>query len=214
MIRGLVGVALLLSSLLLAGPAATAAEQGPPVVDRLQDRYGTIDAIEADFTQEFHSAMGGVQTSSGRVYMKKPGRMRWNYTFPVQDEIVSDGRSIWVYQPDLNQVIVRPVDEAATSIATDFLSGIGQIKKDFYAEVTGDNSDSWLLSLTPRQTQPNLKSLLIEVDKKSMLATRTVVIDHFGNETHVGFRGFKLNESMPSSLFDYKPPEGASIIRP
>jgi len=205
---------LLAASMLMAGVHGASAAEPQPVVERLQERYGAITTIEADFRQEFRSAMGGVQTSSGKVYMKKPGKMRWDYKDPVQDEIVSDGRTMWVYQPDLNQVILRPVDEAATSIATDFLSGIGQITKDFYAEISSEGPEAWTLMLTPRSPQPNLKLLLLDVDKKDYLAVRTVVVDHFGNETRVSFSNIKLNYAIPGLLFDFNPPVGASVIRP
>ena len=210
-IRPLAAV-LLLAAMLMA--TVSGAGEQVQVVERLQEKYGSITTIEADFTQEFSSAMGGVQTSSGKVYMKKPGKMRWNYREPIQDEIVSDGRTIWVYQPDLNQVILRPVDEAATSIATDFLSGIGQITRDFHAEIYGESPEAWTLKLTPRSPQPNLKILLLDVDKQSLLATRTAMTDHFGNETRVSFSGIKLNHAIAGLLFDFTPPEGASIIRP
>ena len=205
--------ALLLAATMLLAGGAGAAEQAT-VVERLQARYSGLTTIEADFTQEFRSAMGGTQTSSGKVYMKKPGKMRWNYKNPIQDEIVSDGRAIWVYQPDLNQVILRTVDEAATTIATDFLSGIGQIKKDFHTEIFGESPEAWTLKLTPRSPQPNLKALLLDVDKQSSLAVRTVMVDHFGNETRVSFSGIKLNLAVPGPLFDFTPPAGASVIRP
>lgn len=203
---------LLMAALLISGMAEAA--QQAPVVERLQEKYSTITAIEADFTQEFRSAMGGAQTSTGKVYLKKPGKMRWNYKDPVQDEIVSDGVSIWVYQPDLNQVIVRSMDKDATSIAADFLSGIGNIDRDFTVELSGESPEAWTLMLTPRSPQPNLKVLFMDVDKTTLLAVKTVVVDHFGNETRVSFSDIKLNYAIPALLFDFTPPAGASVIRP
>ncbi|MFQ5737307.1 MAG: outer membrane lipoprotein carrier protein LolA, partial [Thermodesulfobacteriota bacterium] len=149
-----------------------------------------------------------------KVYLKKPGKMRWDYREPVKDEIVSNGKTVWVYQPDLNQVISRPADAAASGIATDFLSGIGDLEKDFDIRLAAQDTETWTLELTPRTPQPNLKKLLMDVDKKSMLAVKTRVFDHFGNETQVSFNDIKINNALTDLMFEFIPPEGASVIRP
>ncbi len=200
--------------LLILMPSLAGADELSPVIENLQKRYERIRTIEAGFTQEFRSAMGGAQTSKGRVYLKKPGKMRWAYEDPVKDEIVSDGKTVWLYQPDLNQVILRKADAATASIAADFLTGIGDLKKDFDMELSNETPGAWTLRLRPKAPQPNIRSLLMDIDRKSTLVTSTVVVDHFGNETRVSFHDIKVNNALADSFFEFTPPEGASVIRP
>lgn len=197
-------------------PPACLAQAGglPSIVKKLQERYAKIKTIEADFTQVFHSgAMGYDETSHGRVFMRKPGKIRWQYTGDVGDEIISDGKTVWVYQPDLNQAVKKAVD-GSSGLATDFLSGIGDLKKDFDIALSNETGTAWTLELTPRAPQPNIQKLFMDIDKTSGLATKTVVVDSFGNETRVSFENIKINNALKDSLFKFTPPRGASVIKP
>lgn len=185
------------------------------VVGGLQRRYDSISSVEADFTQEFSSkSMKEPQVSEGRVYFKKPGKMRWVYKKPANDELVSDGRKVWVWQQDLNQVIERSVDKAGPGIATDFLSGVGNLRRDFDIGLAGEGGGNPRLMLTPREPMPNVKKLTIELDKESLIVVKTIVSDLFGNETRVSFRNIKTNSPRKDSFFEFKVPEGATVVRP
>lgn len=198
----------------LFGPRVALANGLATVVKNLQVRYDRIKTLEADFTQVFHSgAMGSDETSHGRVFMKKPGKIRWQYTGDVGDEIISDGKTVWVYQPDLNQAVKKTVD-GSSGLATDFLSGIGDLKRDFDIALSNETATAWTLELTPRASQPNIQKLFMDIDKTSGLATKTVVVDSFGNETRVSFENIKTNNALKDSLFKFTPPKGASVIRP
>ncbi len=207
-------ITLLLSFLLL--PALSTAEEmdKDKAVANLQHAYGKITSIEADFTQEaFTKSLGRAQTSEGKVYFKKPGKMRWAYKKPSNDEIVSDGRTVWLFQGDLNQVIERPVEEAA-SLAADFLSGIGDLKKDFDIESSTGTKDGFRIVLRPKAQQPNVKRITLEVNGGSLLVEKTIVEDLFGNETRVKLSNIKVNPPLKDSLFEFTPPRGSSIVRP
>lgn len=202
-------------ALILALPAPSRSEDAEEAVALLQARYEGIKALSAEFTQEVKSrAMAVPQVSTGKVLFKKPGKMRWQYIEPMKDEIVSDGTTVWVWQPDLNQVLERKVEESASKIATDFLSGLGDLKKDFEVKLAEGTEKSVRLSLTPRVPQPNLKKLTIEAGRKDMLVTQTVIEDTFGNTTTVSFRDIKVNPTIKDDLFRFTPPKGASVVRP
>lgn len=200
---------------IFALPSLSHSEDAGEAVALLQARYESIKALSADFTQEVKSrAMAVPQVSTGKVWFKKPGKMRWQYTAPVKDEIVSDGSTVWVWQPDLNQALERKVEESASKIATDFLSGVGDLKKDFEVKLAEGTDKTVRLSLTPRAPQPNLKKLTIEADRKEMLVTSTVIEDAFGNSTTVSFRDIKVNPTVKDDLFRFIPPKGAGVVRP
>lgn len=205
----------LFALMLVLIPAASGAEELKEILSKLQERYESITTLQAEFNQEVSSrGMGRPEIASGKVWFKKPGKMRWEYSSPAGDLIVGDGNTVWVYQPDLNQAIEREVNAAASRMATDFLSGVGDLEKEFEARLADSKSDAWRLVLTPRKESPNIKSLSIEVDKKSLLIKRTAVTDHFGTETRVEFREASVNPPVPDALFSFTPPQGARVVRP
>ncbi|MBI5644438.1 MAG: outer membrane lipoprotein chaperone LolA [Deltaproteobacteria bacterium] len=185
------------------------------IVSRLQEKYGNISSIEADFTQEAYSrATKKAQTSEGKVYFKKPGKMRWQYLKPVNDEIVSNGKTIWIYQPDLGQVLERPFEGTASNLATDFLSGVGNLKKNFDITLQSETGAAYRLSLVPKEPQQNIRKVSIEADKSTFIIKKTVVEDNFGNETRVGLKNIKIDAPLKDSLFEFVPPKGAAVIKP
>ena len=195
-------------------PALSFGEDASEVVAKLQRKYDSIASIKAGFTQEVTSKGMGATKSKGNVWLKKPGKMRWEYQEPAKDIIVSDGKTIWLYQPDLNQAIKSPASSGASSMATDFLSGIGNIEKEFIVILSAAEGQYHVLTLTPKSEQPSLKKLVLEVGKYSYLVEKTVITDHFGNQTSVSFTGITLNSPIKDSIFKYAPPKGATIIRP
>lgn len=196
-------------------PALSFAEDdAATVVSKLQSKYESITSIRAEFTQEVSSKGMPAMKSEGKVWLKKPGKMRWEYKKPAKDLIVSDGKTIWLFQPDLKQVIERPASMSASSMATDFLSGIGNVEKEFDVKLAALESVNHVLILTPKQEQSGLKKLILEVGKENSIVEKTVITDHFGNQTAVTFTNIKLNASIKDSLFKYTPPRGAAIVRP
>lgn len=195
-------------------PALSFAEDASEVVAKLQRKYDSITSIKAAFTQEVSSKGMPATSSRGNVWLKKPGKMRWEYQEPAKDIIVSDGKTIWLYQPDLNQAIKSPASSGASSMATDFLSGIGKIEKEFIVILSSAEGQYHVLTLTPKSEQPSLKKLVLEVGKYSYLVEKTVITDHFGNQTSVSFTDITLNSQIKDSLFKYAPPRGAAIIKP
>ena len=90
---------------LLALPAVAAAQELEQVVDALEATYGTMTDLRADFTQVARNkSLGQDVKAAGTVYLKKGGKLRWEYTSPAPQQIVSDGTHLWVYTPELNQV--------------------------------------------------------------------------------------------------------------
>lgn len=194
------------------GGASAEAER---VITELQKRYESIDSLEAAFTQEVVSRhTKSAEKYEGAVYLKKPGKMKWVFARPTKDVIVSNGKTMWIFQSDLNQVFETPVGKAASNLAIDFLSGLGSVKKDFELTKEEDKGAVFILKLVPRTPQPNIMRLTIEVDKKSWFAVRATIEDSFANTTRLTFRDIKTGEARPDSFFEYTPPKGARVLRP
>lgn len=187
-----------------------AAESGHDVVAGLEKRYQAITTLRADFTQEAHglSAMDG--TSGGHVYFKKPSKIRWLYKGAIEDEIIGDGHVLWFYQPDLNQAFKSL--GSGPDIATDFLSGMGSIRKHFIAKTGPLKDGAVTIELQPRKFHQQIKTLTLLADTKKLLVEKFTIKDHYGNTTVVTFSNIKINAPVEDELFKFSPPEGTAII--
>ena len=188
------------------------------VVSRLQDNYKDIKDYRADFVQEAKiKGYPRPQISSGEVFYRKPGMMRWNYDEPEIQEIVTDGKVLWMYTPSLDQVM--KADFAMTSqskVAEAFLSGMGNISKDFNISIENskDKKADIILMLTPKDERDPVKSLELSVDRETIYVRKSVMTDIYGNVTSVSLSDFKVNTGIKKKLFDFVPPEGVEIIAP
>lgn len=183
------------------------------IIKRLQERYEKIQSIEAGFTQVTKDAFGGSTTSKGRVYLKKPGRMRWDYISPVKDRIISNGRVLWFYQPDLNQAVKTMVRGEESGIAKDFLSGVGSIERVFRERKVSKKGGVYTIELTPKNDRPDMESLTLKVGESDLVVLGFVVTDRLGGRTGVDFSAPVINGDMADDLFEFKAPDGVVVIK-
>lgn len=188
------------------------------IVKRLQDNYRAMKDYEASFVQETKiKAYPRAQRSSGKVFYKKPGGMRWNYDRPEASEIVTDGQTVWMYTPSLNQVMKTTFSESSQSrVATAFLSGMGNLKADF--DIALDNSEGedsgYRLILRPKDNMDSVKTLVFTVDRKAFNIKKSVLTDLYDNVTTVTLSDFKINNGLKDALFEFIPPEGVEVVTP
>jgi outer membrane lipoprotein carrier protein len=189
------------------------------LITKVQRNYDRITDIQARFTQEyFNKSLNQVKKAEGRVYFKKSGMMRWEYRKPVRQEIVSDGSTIWHYQPDDNQVIVGEISKTIRAkLSTAFLSGEGDLRRDF--RILSPKGESqredrrYLLELAPIESQADFQRLLLRVDPERYLIVQTDIYDVFDNVNRIRFSGMKIDRNLPDSLFTFIIPPGTQVLR-
>ncbi|HEY2432933.1 MAG TPA: outer membrane lipoprotein chaperone LolA [Vicinamibacterales bacterium] len=205
----------LLTFLLAAGPARQARPDATDTARALQQKYDRVRDFTADFT---HTYEGGVlkkkSVEQGTVTIKKPGRMRWDYTSPDKKLFVSDGRKIYSYIPADKQVIVgdMPSDDTATT-AVLFLAGKGNLTRDF--DVTyapSDASDSWALRLDPRRPQRDYDWLVVVVDRQTLQIRSLTAADKQGGRSTFAFTNYHENTGVADTAFAFKIPKGVDVI--
>ena len=183
----------------------------------LQVKYDAVENFSADFE---HTYAGGVLRTSvverGTVQIKKPGMMRWRYTWPEEKLFVSDGASLYSYIPADQQVIVGAVP-AGDSVSTPalFLAGRGRLVQDFvvaYDDGADTPPDRWSLDLKPIRDDTDYVRLQLMVDRASLSFTRLRAIDFQGAMSTFSFSNLKENESMPDALFAFEIPPDADVI--
>ena len=200
-------------------PLGAAQTAGPPPAEQtaraLQQKYDRVKDFTADFT---HTYEGGVLkkkiTERGTVRIKKPGKMRWEYTSPERKTFVSDGHKIYSYVPADRQVVVADMpqdDEATTAVL--FLAGKGDITRDFtvrYAD--GGGPDTWALRLDPRLRQRDYDWLILVVDRQSMQIRTLVAADQQGGTSTFQFTNYRENTGLADKIFAFTIPRGVDVI--
>ncbi len=214
----------LLSLVLIAPGVIRAVEKEPApspsvseITGSIQAKYENILTFCADFRQDnFSRALDETESVTGRVYFEKPGKMRWDYD--NKEKVIGDGELIWLYQPELGQVIESAVEESTPNLAMDFLSGVGNLSNDFHVKSAGSDGEIYRLELTPKKVMSNVTKLFIDVNKEYLLVS-TIVLDPFGNETTVTFSDIetgteKEGKSFKEGFFGIGDIKGARVVRP
>jgi outer membrane lipoprotein carrier protein len=210
---------------LVGGTAAlpgTARAQTQPslddVVRGLEGAYGKMNDLKAEFSQTaFNKSLNQSIPAQGIVYLKKGGKLRWEYSDPTPQEIVSDGKTLWVYTPTLSQVNVGPAPEALSGPAGSFLSGLGKLREHFTVRFLNpadpkDKDGNVALDLTPKQPLPTMSRLILSVDPKSWEARRAVIYDQFENTVTMQFSKITVNTGLADKLFTFVAPKGVATV--
>lgn len=213
-------IALVVVGMVVLGPAV-AAPEGPAleeVVAGLEAKYAAVADLRAEFTQQaFNKSLGQTITAEGVVSLKKPGKMRWEYKSPTPQQIVSDGKSLWMYTPELNQVNVTEAPQALAGPAGSFLAGLGRLREEFFVRFLNpaaplDEAGRLVLDLTPKAPTPVLARLILSVDPKERLVRKAVLYDQFENTVTMTFTKVAVNPGLADRLFTFIPPKGAAVV--
>lgn len=203
---------------MVAGVKPVRAQPLDDVVRDLEGAYSRMTDLRAEFTQTaFNKSLNQTIPAQGAVYLKKGGKLRWEYKEPTPQEIVSDGKKLWVYTPALNQVNVGEAPEALAGPAGSFLAGLGRLRAEFNVRFLNpaqprDAEGNWVLDLTPKRPLPTLARLILAVDATTWEMRRAVVYDQFENTVTMRFTKVALNSSLPDRLFSFEVPKGVATV--
>lgn len=187
------------------------------VADRIQKFYDSTKDFQAAFQQEYFSqALGRKKSSSGFVYIKKPGKMRWDYTTPRPKHFVADGTALYVYDPELEQVMVdRSFSGSQLTTAVTFLWGKGKLAEEFKVAFSKrkdlGSEKQYTLELKPRK-KARFKKLTFVVDRQTFKVLETVVEDPGGNINHIFFAKIATNVGLKDEAFKFEIPQGVEVI--
>jgi outer membrane lipoprotein carrier protein len=212
--------AVALMALLSGGAlAARAADStAPELAAALQRKYDGIRDFSADFS---HTYEGGVLrkqiTERGHMFVKKPGKMRWDYATPETKQFVSDGVKMYSYIPQDKQVVVAtvPPDEEAPT-PTLFLAGKGNVTRDFASSLVdappGMPAGSRALKLVPKAKQRDYDWLVLVLDPETLAIRGLVTVDAQGGKSSFSFTNLKENVGLTDKEFTFKIPRGVDVV--
>jgi outer membrane lipoprotein carrier protein len=184
------------------------------IVDRLQKSYDATADFTADFRQENEvKTLNRTLKASGKVSFKRPGKMLWRYDEPKEQFVLADGKHLYFYQPEQNQVIKTPLKNAFRGdIPLSFLLGLGNLKKEFNAALKSTDEKSYVLRLEPKGEAGGFSEILLAVDKSSSDILWVSIRDAAANLTTIRFSGMRKGVGLNDSLFQVQIPKGADVV--
>lgn len=197
---------ILTAALLLAANAADAGAR-----DQLNAFTSNLKGLDGQFSQQVFDARGKhKETSTGRVAVATPRLFRWEYVKPYPQLIVADGKTVWVHDPDLQQVSKRPqgAEEANSPLA--ILLDPARLDRDFTVKEAGVTAGVEWLQLTPKQAEAPFKTARLGFTSSGL--AQMEYVDALGQRTRISFSGWKRNPRFAKGTFSYVPAKGVDVI--
>lgn len=191
--------------------AAQAQNRGESARAQLHDFIQGTRSARAEFTQKTLKADGGTSDRlSGVLAFSRPGKFRWEVRKPWPQLMVGDGEKLYFHDPDLNQVTVRRLADAAGSSPAAVLFGSNDLERSFDLRDQGESAGLHWLEARPRAREAGFETLRLGF--RAGLPEVMEVKDAFGRTTVFQFSGFERNPSLDAALFRFTVPKGADLI--
>ncbi|MEE8364747.1 MAG: outer membrane lipoprotein chaperone LolA [Gammaproteobacteria bacterium] len=178
---------------------------------RLNAALKSLDNLTADFKQTvLDQDRQVVQQSSGRVAIQRPGKFSWIYTTPYEQQIIADGSELWVYDVDLDQVTVKPMESGLAAAPIMILMRQQEIGKEFVVSEVGQRKFLYWVSLEPKIKDMDYSQVYIGLKDGAVKAME--LRDNFGQSTQIVFENLRLNVVHNPDIFKFIPPEGVDVF--
>lgn len=220
-----IGILLLLIPLVSLLPSMVHAQTPDPaeIAQKLQTAYESASTVTAEFRQTTAMKFSSrIRQGSGTMIFRKPGRMRWDYTAPDNQVLISDGESISMYFEKNRQMIVSSAKEYLQSDVTySFFAGTGDILKDFdvgQADFANTLDDLLLIKLVPKSSHPHVSAIHAWIASDTYLIKQLQIVDHFDTVTDLYFNNVQIDgefyskQRVTDELFLFIPPPDTEII--
>jgi outer membrane lipoprotein carrier protein len=176
----------------------------------LEDYVSQFKSLTANFDQTVINEKGKTtETSSGEVYLQRPGKFHWEYLKPYEQSIVGDGKKVWVYDKDLEQVTVRRVEQALRSAPALILSSDAKLDENFTVSDDGEKEGIAWATLTPKDAKNEYSKVRVGFEGKALRWME--LFDNFGQTTRLKFSGEDLNGMLDDKVFSFAPPAGVDV---
>ena len=188
------------------------------ILDRVEKKY-TNSKFSADFIQKSTiKAMDIADLASGKVYIKYPGMMRWEYEKPDRQIIITDADKLWIYRPDDNQVMTG---KAPTFFrdgkGASFLSDIRLIRQKFDISLEEDEQGEsdlfYHLKLIPLEKTLDISMIGLMISKQTFNVLQITTLNFYGDETRIDLVNSAFGVNLEDSLFSFKIPEGVDVLQ-
>jgi outer membrane lipoprotein carrier protein len=204
--------------LLIAAPAGAQPTEPSPatVVAKVQKYYDATHELHARFEQRIESPTRAPTLGSGDVWIKKPGKMRWDYQKPEKKLMVSDGSTLWVYEPEDEQAFKQELRSSTLPSQVSFLIGEGRLSQEFDASkqpgIGGPGEVA--LKMVPKTGTAAYRYLVFVVDAATGQVKQTIIYGQDGTTNRLSFAAVEQNKGIDDAKFKFAPPAGTRILTP
>jgi outer membrane lipoprotein carrier protein len=219
--RGFLAVTAIIWGLLLAAgiaPTAAAAESEltlEQILDRMESHY-TDKSFTAEFAQESTlKAMEITDFATGRMYVRYPGMMRWEYEKPEKQVIITDAKKLWIYRPAENQVMTGSAPAFfSDGKGASFLSDIKLVRQKFKITLEESKDDFFYeLNLKPLEKTLDVTDIRLSVTKNTFTVIRIITYNSYGDENRIELLNHQFNAKLDDTLFSFDIPPGTDVLQ-
>ena len=179
-------------------------------IEQLQAFHRNVDSLQATFSQVLIDARGEtLQRSGGEVWLQRPQRFRWEYREPYPQVVVGDGRQVWIYDTELEQVTVKPVDQTVSSAPMLVLSGRRSLEEDFAIRELGRRGELDWVELTPKREEGDFQRVRIGFGET---LREMELEDSFGQLSRIAFDDVKINPELDAERFRLQIPDNVDVV--
>lgn len=177
----------------------------------LKDFYRNTQTLQAGFHQIVTDKQGRkVQEVQGQMQLLRPNKFRWDYLAPFEQQIVSDGKQVWLYDVDLAQVTVRAVSKALGASPAALLAGQSALEDNFKITTTYRQGDLDWVSMQPKAQDTGFEKMSLGFKDDALQAMD--LTDSFGHQTKITFSQIERNPKLEAKAFLFKAPKGVDVI--
>lgn len=193
------------------GVPAQELSAGAPGAAALEHFLDTTRTLRAEFEQELWSSEGQLmETATGTLWLQRPNRFLWSYRTPFEQRVVADGEDLWIYDVELAQVTVSPLDAPATATPAMLLSGDRDVREGFEVLESFRADDIDWVRLAPKLESADFSAVLVGF--RDGLLAGLELVDGLDQVTEIRFDGVETNPAVPEGVFQFSPPEGVDVI--
>jgi len=180
--------------------------------DPLQRFFKDIYSYQATFKQVvLDEGLNTLQESSGTLWIERPNKFRWDYEIPFKQHIVGDGKQIWVYDEELEQVTVRQMKGALGYTPAILLAGGGNLADNFTVKQLKKQGKLQWMEMIPKKNDGGFED--IRLGFEGNVLRQLEMVDGFGQTTRITMSNNRENYRIRDSLFHFTPPKGVDVIR-
>jgi len=185
------------------------------IVKRIENRYA-VSGFSADFFQASTiKAMEITDTASGKAFFKRPGRMRWEYEKPDRQIIITDSKTLWIYRPDDNQVMIgKSPSFFGGGKGACFLSDMKLIRQKFSIILEKKSDYGYhVLKLLPKEKTFDVSVIYLSVSAMTFDVFRIVTYNSYGDETRIALSNIQFKPNLDDSMFSFQIPQGVEMLQ-
>lgn len=184
------------------------------LIDKVEARYAG-SGFSARFVQQSTiKAMDITDNAYGKIQVRRPGMMRWEYEKPDKQIIVTDGQDLWVYKPSDKQVTVgKATAYFGDGKGASFLSDIRLLRKNFNLSLDKEKDGYYTIKMVPKEQKFDITLIYLSVSKKSFDLERVITYNSYEDETIIQLTDYQFNQAFDDSTFKFTIPQGVEVLK-